>query len=90
MDIGLDALRGTALWVLIGIAVLALVLAVIIKKVIGKIVVLAIAATLVFFGWQQRDHALDFANQVRGETCAQQPTFFGVTVSLPESWCEPA
>lgn len=87
MDLSLDALRGTTLWVLVGIGVVALVLAIVIKKIIGKIITVVIAAALLFFGWQQRDAALDYANQVRGETCAQQPSFFGVTVSLPASWC---
>ena len=90
MDLSLETIQTTAPWVLIGIAVVAIVLAIIIKKIVGKIVVLAIAAVLIFIGWQQRQHVIDFANSVKDETCATSTTYLGIEVSLPDSWCSPA
>ena len=74
---------------LIGIGVVGLVAAIIIKKVIGKIIALVLAAVLIFIGWQQRQKVIDFANSVKDETCATSTTFFGVEVALPDSWCSP-
>jgi len=44
---------------------------------------------LIFIGWQQRQHVIDYANSVKDETCAMSTTFVGIDVSLPESWCTP-
>ena len=46
-----------------------LVAAILIKKIVGKIIALVLAAALIFFGWQQRQHVIDFANGVKGEAC---------------------
>jgi hypothetical protein len=87
MDVDLQQIRTTAVWVLVAIAVIAVVLAVVIKKIVVKLVVLAVAAVLVFVGWQQRQSVVDFADGVRGQACNQQPEFLGITVSLPDGWC---
>ena len=89
MDIDLSTIQSTAPWVLVGIAVVAVVAAIVIKKIVGKIIVLGIAAVLIFIGWQQRQQVIDFANSVKDETCAASTTFVGVEVSLPDSWCTP-
>jgi hypothetical protein len=86
----LETIQSTAPWVLVGIAAVAVVLAIVIKKIVGKIIVLGIAAALIFIGWQQRQQVIDFANSVKDETCAASTTFVGIEVSLPDSWCEPA
>lgn len=90
MELSLQTVQSTAPWVLLGIAVVAVVLAILIKKIVGKIIVLGIAAVLIFIGWQQRQQVIDFANSVKDETCAASTTFVGIEVSLPDSWCVPA
>lgn len=80
-------MKAVALWATVAFVVIGLLAAIIIKKVIGKILSLVIAAVIVFFLWQQRGQVESFANDVRGQACAQQPSFFGITVSLPADWC---
>ena len=65
------------------IAVVGVVLAVVIKKIIGKIIVLVLAAVIVFTGWQQRARVVDFANNLHASACASHPRFFGLDVSYP-------
>ena len=89
MDIDLSTIQSTAPWVLVGIAVVAVIAAIVIKKIVEKIIVLGIAAVLIFIGWQQRQQVIDFANSVKDETCAASTTFVGIEVSLPDSWCAP-
>jgi disulfide bond formation protein DsbB len=69
--------------VLIAIAVGALLLAVIVKKIIGKIFVLLLAAAILFVGWQQRSAVIDFATKAQASACASHPDFFGIDVSYP-------
>ena len=90
VDVGLNTIQSTAPWVLLGIGVVGVVAAIVIKKVVGKIIALVLAAVLIFIGWQQRQKVIDFANSVKDETCATSTTFIGIDVSLPESWCTPA
>jgi len=45
---------------------------------------------LIFVGWQQRQHVIDFANGVKDDACGQSVTFLGVDVALPADWCRPA
>ena len=51
---------------------------------------LVLAAVLIFVGWQQRQHVIDFANGVKDEACGQSVTFLGVDVAMPAGWCQPA
>ena len=90
MDVDLNTVQSTAPWVLVGIGVAGVVAAIVIKKVVGKIIALVLAAVLIFIGWQQRQHVIDFANDVKDQTCATSTTFVGIEVALPESWCTPA
>jgi hypothetical protein len=90
VDVGLNTIQSTAPWVLLGIGVVGVVAAIVIKKVVGKIIALVLAAVLIFIGWQQRQHVIDYANSVKDETCAMSTTFVGIDVSLPESWCTPS
>ena len=89
-EINLATIQNTAPWVLLGIGVIGVVAAIVIKKIVGKIIALVLAAVLIFIGWQQRQQVIDFANSVKDETCAASTTFVGIEVSLPESWCTPA
>jgi len=86
----LQTVQSTAPWVLIAIGVIGIVAAIIIKKVVGKIIALVLAAVLIFIGWQQRQKVIDFANSVKDSTCATSTSFVGVEVALPDSWCDPA
>jgi hypothetical protein len=89
VDVDLNTVQSTAPWILVGIGVVGVVAAIVIKKVVGKIIALVLAAVLIFFGWQQRQHVIDFANSVKDQTCATSTTFVGIEVALPESWCTP-
>lgn len=90
MNVDLNTIQSTAPWVLLGIGVVGVVAAIVIKKIVGKIIALVLAAVLIFIGWQQRQQVIEFANSVKDETCATSTTFFGIEVSLPETWCTPA
>ena len=89
MQVQLSTIQSTTPWILVGIAVLAVVAAILIKKIVGKIIVLVLAAVLIFVGWQQRQHVIDFANGVKDGACEQSVTFLGVDVALPADWCQP-
>jgi hypothetical protein len=89
MELQLSTVQSTTPWVLIGIAVVAVVAAILIKKIVGKIIVLVLAAVLIFVGWQQRQHVIDFANGVKDGACEQSVTFLGIDVALPADWCQP-
>lgn len=71
------------MWVIIAIAVVGLVLAIIIKKIIGKVITLVLAAVIVFFGWQQRSKVVDYANSAHNSVCNSHPKFFGIDVTYP-------
>ncbi|MET3804594.1 threonine/homoserine/homoserine lactone efflux protein [Nakamurella sp. UYEF19] len=87
MNLDVSTIKSTAMWVLIAIAVIGLVLAIIIKKIIGKIITLVLAAVIVFFGWQQRSKVVDFANSsaksAQSSVCSSHPKFFGIDVTYP-------
>jgi c-di-AMP phosphodiesterase-like protein len=90
MELQLSTIQSTAPWILIAIAVVAVVAAILIKKIVGKIIVLVLAAVLIFVGWQQRQHVIDFANGVKDGACGQSVTFLGVDVAMPADWCQPS
>ena len=95
----LQTVEDVVLWGVIIVAAVGLLLAILIKKIIGKIIALLVAATLVFVGWQQRDKVLDYAQEVAGDACNaatgtvdptvadNTPEFLGIKVSLPADWC---
>lgn len=89
MDI--DTIKTVAMWALIAIAVVGILLAIVIKKIVGKIISLVLAAVLVFFCWQQRDKVLEAGDDLKAKACrtadAQMPSFFGISVSVPDDWC---
>lgn len=85
----MNTIQSTAPWVLLVIGVVGVVAAIVIKKIVGKIIALVLAAVLIFVGWQQRQHVIDYADSVKNETCKSSATFVGIDVSLPEAWCTP-
>ncbi|WP_353648981.1 hypothetical protein ABLG96_19535 [Nakamurella sp. A5-74] len=83
----LENVKTIAVWATVAFVVIGLLAAIIIKKVIGKIISLVLAAVIVFFLWQQRGKVESFANDVHGDICSSQPSFFGISVDLPTGWC---
>lgn len=84
----LKTVEDGAIWAIVVIAVVGLVLAIVLKKIIGKIIALVLAAVLIFFAWQQRGKVMDTADDLKGQACAAAPSFFGLTVKLPDDWCK--
>jgi c-di-AMP phosphodiesterase-like protein len=89
--VDIDTLKTVAMWALIVIAVVGILLAIVIKKIVGKIISLVLAAVLVFLCWQQRDKVMGAADDLHSGACstanAHLPSFFGISVSLPDDWC---
>jgi len=83
VTLDLSTIKSAALWALIAIAVIGLVLGILVKKIIGKIITLVLAAAIVFFGWQQRAKVVDYANNLQTSACASHPRFFGIDVAYP-------
>jgi len=83
VNLDVSTIRSTAIWVLIVIAVIGLALAIVIKKIVGKIISLVLAAIVVLFLWQQRSKVVDYADHLQGTVCASEPTFFGIDVRFP-------
>lgn len=90
MTIDLSTIQNTLVWVLVAVAVVGVVGAIILKKIVGKLFVLALAAIVVIVLWQQRQQVLDLANELKDTGCGMTPTFLGIQVSLPASWCAPS
>lgn len=88
--VDLNTVKTVASWAIVGLVVVGLLMAVIVKKVVGKIISLVLAAAVVFFVWQQRGHVQDYANDVRNRVCTAEPSFFGIDVTLPDDWCQHA
>jgi hypothetical protein len=95
----LDTVKTVSLYGIIGVAAVGLLMAIVVKKIIGKIISLVLAAVLVLIAWQQRDKVVTYAEDVRGKACtaasgalqnattAQATKFLGISVSLPDGWC---
>ena len=83
MNLDVSTIRTTALWVLVIVAVVGVALAILIKKIVGKIITLVVAALIVLFGWQQRDRVVEYAKQQHTAACNSHPKFFGIDVSYP-------
>jgi hypothetical protein len=97
----LETIKTVAMWAIIVIAAVGLLLAIVIRKILGKIISLLVAAVLVFVFWQQRDKVVSYAEEVRGNACdaasgavdnpttERATTFLGLSISLPDGWCQP-
>jgi hypothetical protein len=86
----LSTIRDVALAVAVGAVVLAIVFAVAIKWIVGKLVTVAVLVALAAVVWWQRESLLDCADDVRatlaaGATNSTTCTFLGrdVTVDSP-------
>lgn len=99
--VDLDTVKTVAMVAIVAIAVIGLLLAIVIRKIVGKIISLVVAAVLVLVAWQQRDKVIDYADEVQGRACdsvsgaVDNPTtekatsFLGIGISLPDGWCTP-
>ncbi|WP_111766876.1 hypothetical protein [Nakamurella deserti] len=95
----LETVKTVAIVAIIAIAVIGLLLAIVIRKIVGKIISLVVAAVLVLVAWQQRDKVVSYAEEVQGQACdsvsgaVDNPTtreatsFLGIGISLPDGWC---
>lgn len=83
MNLDLHTIKTTAMWVLIAVAVIGIFLAIVIRKIVGKIITLVLAALIVLFIWQQRARVVDYANHAHSSACVSHPKFFGIDVSYP-------
>lgn len=90
----IDTIKTVALWALIAIAVIGILMAIVVKKIITKVISLVLAAVLVFFCWQQRDKVTDFGDELKAKACSvgsdEAPSFFGIPVKVPDDWCATA
>ncbi|MEO5833064.1 MAG: hypothetical protein ABJA16_01420 [Nakamurella sp.] len=97
----LETVKTVSMIAIVAIAVIGLLFAIVIRKIVGKIISLVIAAVLVLVAWQQRDKVVSYAEEVRGKACdsasgaVANPTtdeatrFLGIGISLPDNWCQP-
>lgn len=95
----LETVKTVAMVAIVAIALIGLLLAIVIRKIVGKIISLVVAAVLVFVAWQQRDKVISYADEVQGKACnsvsgaVDNPTtreatsFLGIGISLPDGWC---
>ena len=83
MNLDVSTIRTTVMWVIIVVALVGVALAIVIRKIVGKIITLVLAALIVLFGWQQRGRVVDYANQQHTSACKSHPKFFGIEVSYP-------
>jgi xanthosine utilization system XapX-like protein len=99
--VDLETVKTVGMVAIVAIALIGLLLAIVIRKIVGKIISLVVAAALVFVAWQQRDKVTDYAAEVRGQACdsaagaVENPTtreatsYLGIGISLPDGWCTP-
>jgi hypothetical protein len=99
--VNLETVKTVAVVAIVAIAVIGLLMAIVIRKIVGKIISLVVAAVLVVVAWQQRDKVVSYAEEVQGQACdsasgaVENPTtqeatsFLGIGISLPEGWCTP-
>lgn len=90
--VDLDTIKTVAMWALIAIAVAGILIAIVVKKIVTKIISLLLAAVLVFFCWQQRDKVTEAGDTIKAKACHTTeddlPSFFGIPISVPDDWCD--
>jgi membrane-bound ClpP family serine protease len=83
-----EQLGNIAIAVVLLLAAGAVLSAILIKKVVGKLIALAVLALLIGMVWAQRANLMDCADQVQQEATSPQDgqaacTVFGVEVDVP-------
>jgi hypothetical protein len=66
--------------IIIGLVVLGALLSIIVTKIIGRLIILAVVVGLAIFVWQQRSTVEDHVNK-----CDWSVSFFGFDVQVPQS-----
>ncbi len=79
LDVDLDTVKTWGLILGIGLPILGVVLALIVKSVVMKVLFLVVFVGLGFAIWTQRAALLEYA-----DTCAGKAMFFGVQVTIPQ------
>jgi hypothetical protein len=80
LDVNLDTVKTWGLILGIGLPILGVVLALVVKSVVLKVLFLIVFVGLGVAIWTQRAALLEYA-----DTCAGKATFFGVEVSVPQA-----
>ncbi len=80
LDVDLDTVKTWALVLGIVVPLGGVVLALVVKSVLMKVLILVVALGIGFAVWSQRAALLDYV-----ETCRGKATFFGVEVKVPKS-----
>jgi hypothetical protein len=80
LDVDLDTVKTWALILGIGLPILGVVLAIVVKSVLMKVLFLVLCLGLATAVWSQRTALLDYV-----ENCAGTATFFGIDVSVPRA-----
>ena len=80
LDVNLETVKTWGLILGIGLPILGVVLALVVKSVVMKVLFLLVFVGLGVAIWTQRAALLDYA-----DTCAGKATFFGVVVTVPQA-----
>src|SRR3954469_12794200 len=80
LDMNLETVKTWGLILGIGLPILGVVLALVVKSVVMKVLLLIVFVGLGVAIWTQRAALLEYA-----DTCAGEATFFGVEVSVPQT-----
>lgn len=80
LDVNLDTIKTWGLILGIGLPILGVVLALVVKNVVMKVLFLVVFVGIGVAVWTQRAALLDYV-----ETCAGKATFFGVEVTMPQA-----
>lgn len=80
LNVDLDTAKTWALILGIGLPILGVVLALIVKSIAMKVLVLVVFVGLGFAVWTQRAALLDYI-----DSCSGKATFFGVEVNMPKA-----
>jgi hypothetical protein len=80
IDIDLDTVKTWGLILAVGLPVVGVLLALVVKAVVMKVVLLVVFVGLGALVWTQRAAILDYV-----DTCSGSATFLGVTVTMPQS-----
>lgn len=80
IDVDLDTVKTWGLILAVGLPLVGIVIALVVKAVAMKVLVLVVFVGVGALIWTQRAALLDYV-----ETCSGKATFLGITVKVPRS-----
>ena len=80
LDVDLDTVKTWGLILGIGLPILGVVLALVVKNVVMKVLFLVVFVGIGVAVWTQRAALIEYA-----DTCTGKATFFGVEVTVPQA-----